>query len=137
VEGKGREGKRKGKEGDNQSSSNLNGRSLPPVENPEEEEEDPRVDEALGLLADRRLRARHGEPITDPPSWRRRTLANLRIDYADALRALCVNGTTAEAMAELVEPRAISAGLAAVTSTLPERRWVEDDETGRGRWEDA
>lgn len=120
---------------DNKSSSNLNGRSPSAVEN--EEEDDPRVEEALTILVDRRLALRDGPPITDPPAWRRTTLANVRANYADALRALCVTGSTPTEMADHVEPRPRSEGLAAVTGTLPDRRWVEDDETGRGRWEDA
>ena len=106
VEGKGREGKGSGREGNLDRSSS----SLDRVggEGAEEEELRDRVTTAARLVAERRLAARTGEPLTNATAWLRTVKAEVLTDHGAELHEMAAQGRHPKAMADRIMPAAVS-----------------------------
>lgn len=96
-------------------------------EGAEEEEIRDRVTTAARLVAERRLAARTGEPLTNATAWLRKVRAEVLTDHGSELHEMAAQGRHPKAMADRIMPVA--------TSPYPEAgrdhpsTWSDDDVT--------
>lgn len=112
-------------------SSSSNTVAGPPSE--EEEELRARVTTAVKLIAERRLAARNGEPLTNTAAWLRKVQAEAMTDHGIELAEMAARGLSSRAMADQVILPPSSPYPAAGEPVEP--AWPEDavsvDEHGR------
>lgn len=94
----------------------------PAPEGAEEEELQNRKTQAARLVAERRLKVRNGEPITNRSGWLRKVAGEVLADFGEALNDMAGRGLNAAAMADAV--------LAGDSVPSPHRAWEPpaDDE---------
>lgn len=73
-----------------------------------EEEEESKVKTAVRLLAERRLSARSGPPITNATAWLRSVRGEIMTDHGDELVALAAQGLSPKTMADRIAPPSVS-----------------------------
>ncbi len=69
-----------------------------------EEEEPSKIRTAVGIVAERRLQARTGDPITNASAWLRSVRAEVLRDHGSELQEMASEGMHPEAMADRIMP---------------------------------
>lgn len=105
-EGKGREGKGVGREGNADSSSANHHRGSRLAADDDDELSPPK--RVLALIADRRIAAAEaaGAVIQNPGGYRRRVLEGVDVEFGDRVMNLLLDGETPEAVADALVPEA-------------------------------
>lgn len=103
-ERKGREGNRKGEGKERNAHKSSSSNSSVGLQSAEEEEPSKRATTAVRLLAERRLSARTGPPITNTTAWLRSVQAEIVRDHGDELHALAAEGHPALVIADRIMP---------------------------------
>lgn len=105
------------------SSSSLDGGA---GEVAEEEELRDRVTTAARLVAERRLAARTGDPLTNATAWLRKVRAEVLTDHGGELHEMAAQGRHPKAMADRIMPPVANPYPAAGEDR---RAWADDDVT--------
>lgn len=90
-----------------------------PPEGAEEEELQTRKTQAARLVAERRLKARNGEPITNRSGWLRKVAGEVLDEHGQVLAELAGQGLNPAAMADAVDP---------AVAPSPHRPWEPPDD---------
>lgn len=106
VEGKGREGIRKGMDRSGMEGVSNKSSSSHTVCGAQHEEEDSstKVNIAARLVSERRLAVRNGDPLTNPTSWLRTVTAEILRDHGNELANMAEDGMHPKAMADRIMP---------------------------------